>query len=117
MSILDNAVAHFTTQRSELSLVEVPEWGKDGVPAKIYYYAAMNLHEKSEIFKYFTGEGANVEGLAVSLIVRARNEDGSKMFGKADRLRLMREVDSDVLARVVTEMGLAVESMEDAEKN
>ena len=111
MSILDNAVAHFAEQRDELKCVHVPEWKGD-----IYFYPAMNLYEKREIFKYFSGE-TDLEGLVMALIIRARNEDGSKMFGKPDRLRLMREVDASVVERVVTQMGMELESVEDAEKN
>lgn len=112
MSILDNAVAHFKEKRGELRCVEVPEWG-----GKVYYYPAMNLQEKREIFKYFSGESIDLEGLAMALVIRARDEDGSLMFARPDRLKLMREVDSDVLSRVVNEMGMGIQTLPDAEKN
>ena len=39
-----------------------------------------------------------------SLIIRARNEDGTRMFNMADKVTLLNEVDPKVLIRVVGEM-------------
>jgi hypothetical protein len=56
--------------------------------------------------------------LVESLIVKARNEDGTKMFNMADKMILMNEVDPAVVIRVVGEISTATNNtVEDAEKN
>lgn len=112
MSILDNAQKHFEAQREDLEEIDIPEWG-----AKLYFYNSMNLQEKRDIFAHFKGGSFDLEGLAMALIVRARNADGSKAFRKADRLRLMRDVDSTVLERVVNQIGFVAVDQSEAEKN
>lgn len=97
--ILDKATAHFRNQISgEMKVLEVPEW-----EAKIYYKAATNLKEEGRILE-LSQQGKTVEALVESLIIKARNADGTKMFGIADKSVLMMEVDPKVLVRVVGEM-------------
>jgi hypothetical protein len=102
--ILDNATAHFRNQISgAMQVVDAPEWG-----TKIYYKAAVSLKEEGKILE-LSQQGKTVEALVESLIVRARNEDGTKMFNFADKATLLNEVDPKVLIRVVGEMNKIVE--------
>lgn len=97
--VLDKATAHFRNQISgEMKMIEVPEW-----ETKIYFKSTTNLREEGKILE-LTQQGKTVEALVESLIIKARHEDGSKMFGLADKSVLMMEVDPKVLVRVVGEM-------------
>ena len=51
-----------------------------------------------------------------SLIVKARNEDGTKMFTMPDKMIMMNEVDPAVLIRVVSEINSVTGEEEDLEK-
>ena len=55
--------------------------------------------------------------MAITLIVRARDKDGKKMFHKAEKVELMNEYDPDVIARVVSAMNADPVDLGDAEKN
>jgi hypothetical protein len=56
-----------------------------------------------------------------TLIVKARNEDGSKMFTMPDKITFMNEVDPSVIIRVVSEINDQVaedsQNQEQVEKN
>ena len=98
-NVLERATAHFREQRSaEMSHVYVPEWN-----SKIYFKKTINLREQSRLIELST-TGKTVEALVESLIVKARNEDGSKMFTMADKPTLMNETDPNVVIRVVGEI-------------
>jgi len=112
--VLERATAHFRNQISgEMRSIEVPEW-----ETKIFYKTVTNLKEEGRILE-LSQQGKTVEALVESLVVRARNEDGSKMFSMPDKITLMNEVDPKVLIRVVGEMNNVVQdlSQEAVEKN
>ena len=118
MTILENAIAHYKSAGSELKNVAVPEWGEDGKPALIYYKPVMSLMEKGQVLKAYQGENP-AEAIAEILILRARDQTGKRLFAKAQKATILREVDEDVVARIVNEMQGESEdlSLEDAEKN
>jgi len=108
--ILETATAHFRNQISgAMQMVDVPEWG-----AKVYYKAAVSLKDEGKILE-LTQSGKTVEALVESLIVRARNEDGTKMFNFADKAALLNEVDPRVLIRLVGEMNTVAQQDLDGE--
>jgi len=97
--VIDKATSHFRTKLSaEMHSVYVPEWD-----AKIFFKPTITLKEQSKLIELATS-GKQVEALCESLIVKARNEDGTKMFGPADKVILMNEVDPQVIIRVVGEI-------------
>jgi hypothetical protein len=51
--------------------------------------------------------------------VKARNEDGTKMFTMPDKMILLNEVDPNIIIRVVGEINIANDDvdLETAEKN
>ena len=99
VSVLEKATAHFRNQISgAMQSIDVPEWG-----TKIYFKVASSLKDEGRILE-LTQQGKTVEALVESIIVRSRNEDGSKMFTIADKSVLLNEVDPKVLIRVVGEM-------------
>jgi len=113
--VLDKATAHFRNRISgAMRKVHVPEWECD-----IYFKEASSLRDEGKILE-LNQQGKTVEALVESLIVKARNEDGTKMFTMPDKMTLMNEVDPSVLIRVISEINMV--NMEDfeagqAEKN
>jgi hypothetical protein len=113
--ILEKATSHFREKISaDMKSIDVPEWG-----GKIHFKSAITLREQSKLIE-LASQGKTVEALVESLIVKARNEDGSKMFNMADKVTMMNEVDPQIIIRVVGEINAAtddVASMEEVEKN
>ena len=113
--IIERATAHFRDKlNSGMKKISVPEWGGD-----IYFKNTITLREQSKIIELATS-GKSVEAMVESLIVKARNEDGTKMFTMADKITLMNEVDPNVIIRVVGEINAATDmetDLEAVEKN
>lgn len=112
--ILEKATAHFRNQISgEMRSIQVPEWD-----CKIWYKSVTTLREEGKVLE-LSQQGKSVEALVESLIIRARNEDGSKMFTMPDKMTLMNEVDPKIIIRIVGEMNNVSEDldMEKIEKN
>lgn len=113
-SVLDTATAHFRTKISgEMTHITVPEWGD----AKIYFKSSNTLTEESRLLN-LAQQGKTVEALVETLITKARNEDGSKMFNIHNKATFMNEVDPSVVIRVCGEMNQSLDSnLEIVEKN
>jgi len=111
---LDKITAHYRNKISGgLLKVNVPEWDLD-----IYYRPSNTLQEESRMIE-LTQKGKTVEALVETLIIRARNEDGTKMFKLADKGTFMQEVDPQILIRVCGDMNAQSEdeTVENAIKN
>ena len=114
MTVLENATKHFRTQLSgALQSISVPEWD-----CKIYFKTTLTLKEQTKLIE-LAQAGKTTEALVETLITKARNEDGTRMFQTADKVVFMNEVDPEVLIRVVGEINnfSAGETVEAAEKN
>jgi hypothetical protein len=99
---LERATAHFRTKISgDMRKVHVPEWESD-----IFFKEANTLKEEAKLIE-LAQQGKTVEALVETLITKARNEDGTKMFGPMDKVVFMNEVDPNVIIRVVGEMNIA----------
>lgn len=111
--ILENAATHFRSKLDgSMRSMEVPEW-----ETTIYYYPTSSLKDESQIFQ-LQSEGKTVEALVMSIILKARDEHGKRLFVAADRAQFMNEVDPTVIFRVAAEVnGADRESIEDIEKN
>jgi hypothetical protein len=106
--VIDKATAHFRNQISgEMKSVTVPEWGD----SKIFWKSSTTLRDEGKILE-LSQAGKTVEALVESLILRARNEDGTKMFTFADKMVFLNEVDPKVLIRVVGEMNNITEDLD-----
>ena len=109
---LDKITAHFRNKISgEMSSIYVEEWD-----LKIYFKSSSTLKEQTKIVE-LAQKGNTVEALVETLLIKARNEDGTKMFAPADRTVFMNEVDPDVLIRVVGELNNVDADLELATKN
>jgi hypothetical protein len=109
--VLDKATSHFRAKVSaEMKSIKVPEWD-----TTIWFKAAITLRDQSKLIE-LASAGKQVEALVESLIVKARNEDGTKMFSMADKVVLMNEVDPAILIRVVGDINSNSEEEQDLEK-
>lgn len=110
--VLEKATAHFRNKISgEMRKISVPEWDCD-----IWVKSSSTLREESKILE-LSQQGKSVEALVESIIVKSRNEDGSKMFTFADKAVFMNEVDPNVIIRVAAEINNVALTMDEAEKN
>lgn len=112
--VLEKATAHFRNKISgDMLKLYVPEW-----EATIYFKESNTLKEEGRIVE-LAQAGKTVEALVETLIVKARNEDGTKMFTMPDKITLMNEVDPAVIIRVCTEMANMTQelALDEVEKN
>jgi hypothetical protein len=114
--VLDKATMHFRSKISgEMKKIHVPEWDCD-----IYFKATLTLKEQGKLVE-LASQGKQVEALVESLIVKARNQDGTKMFAMPDKMVLLNEVDPNVIIRVVGEINAQTDedsqTMGEVEKN
>lgn len=111
---LEKMTAHFRNKISgDLKSIKVPEWD-----VEIFFKTTNTLAEEGRMIK-LAQEGKTIEALVETLIVKARNADGSKMFKLADKPTFMNEVDPHVLIRVTGEMNSYndEDTVEELEKN
>jgi hypothetical protein len=109
--VLDKATGHFRNKlNEEMKSIFVPEW-----ECKIFFKTVITLREQSKLIE-LASQGKQVEALVESLIVKARNEDGTKMFTFADKATMLNEVDPAVIIRVVSEINEVHDNNQDLEK-
>ena len=97
MSILENAKIHFKqTLTDHMESLDVPEWGQT-----VYWKPSATLKE-TEVVVGLHKENKIAEALVAVLIMRARSENGDKLFKQADKFDLMNNVDPKIVTRVAT---------------
>ena len=112
MSLLDNAISHFgESADTELHKIDVPEW-----EGSVWFkcVSSMNGIQYQKYFK--AAQQSDFESLVDVLILRARKEDGLKMFTTADKKTLMHSVSPDVITSVVNNMSSIDNAESDAVK-
>ena len=108
-SVLDNARGHFKSALAQdMMHIDVPEWN-----ATIYFKAATSFAVEQKIIELHA-KGHMVEALVETLLNKALLEDGKKMFAPADKIVFMREVDPEIIIRVVAEMNEAKTAAKEA---
>jgi hypothetical protein len=108
-SVLQNAKTHMQDVLSGgLQKISVPEWNTD-----IYFKAASTFAQEQKIIELH-GKGKLVEALVETLVSKSLDAEGKKLFTAADKVVLMREVDPEVIIKVVGEMNEAKEAAKDA---
>lgn len=111
MSIKDNAKSQFKDKLAAgLKSIDVPEW--DG---KIYYKPAINGKQQAKILKYYD-QGKTIESVCMAFIVRALDENGDQIWREGELVELMREYDTDVISRIVTEISDDDPTVDEAKK-
>ena len=109
--ILANAKTHWREKLvAPMESVVVPEWDAT------IFFKPTTLAQRNTIFRYVND--GSLESLVQTLIIRALDEDGKRLFSNADKKDLMEKVDPDVIVYVITAMNDEPETtVEDARKN
>ena len=97
MGVLDNAKTHFDSL--ETKVIEVEEW------ETVIYASPFTMGEKKKLWKHAKED--DIEFMVRTLILKALNKDGSKMFDISDKITLMNHVDPNVIVRVVGDISVA----------
>ena len=97
MSVLDNAKAHF--DKLETKVIEVEEWDM------VIYATPFTMGEKKKLWKHAKED--DIEFMVRTLLLKALNKDGEKMFDLSDKITLMNHVDPNVIVRVVGDISVA----------
>lgn len=107
MTVLNKAKAHFREIANKgTGSISVPEWD-----TTVYWkIGGLNFASQNKIME-LTTQGKNAEALVEMLILRALDGDGKKMFKLMDKTEIMREVDPNVILKIVTAMGSSDEEV------
>ena len=97
VSVLDNAKAHF--DKLETKVIEVEEWDT------VIYATPFTMGEKKKLWKHAKED--DIEFMVRTLLLKALNKDGEKMFDLSDKITLMNSVDPNVIVRVVGDISVA----------
>tara|TARA_R110000787_G_C13304524_1_gene434860 strand:+ start:580 stop:900 length:321 start_codon:yes stop_codon:yes gene_type:complete len=97
VSVLDNAKAHF--DKLETKVIEVEEWDT------VIYATPFTMGEKKKLWKHAKED--DIEFMVRTLLLKALNKDGEKMFDLSDKITLMNHVDPNVIVRVVGDISVA----------
>ena len=101
MSVIDRAKSHFESLGTQS--MEVPEWKDDDGNPTVIYWNPITLSEKKRLFQ--KSDNLNDVGILADIILmKAIDKDGKKLFTLEDKIPLMHKVDSDVLAKVATQI-------------
>jgi len=116
VSVLQNATNHYKRQISgAMKSFHVPEWD-----CEIYYRPVQTLRAEAEVVE-LTKSGKTVEALVMTIINKARDEEGNPLFTKHDKASFMNEIDPQVVLRVATQINGAtpedMPALEELEKN
>ena len=104
MSAIESIKAHYRSKLAGgLGSVDVPEWGTETEPLRIWFKSATNPKTQEKLAKLFN-ESKPIEAAVEALVIRALNEDGTAMFVPANRRELMNHCDVDILIRVIGEI-------------
>ena len=115
-SAIEKASNHFRKRlNGELLHLDVPEWGEEGKPFKIYFKPLINFKAQEKIFK-LVSESKSSEALCMTLVIRALNADGKQLFQEGHMGQLMHETDPDVVSSIVTRMGAESDDHESLKK-
>jgi hypothetical protein len=104
--LIDTAIAHFSNR--EIRSLEIPEW-------EITIYAKnLTLDDKARWLARANNDGTDY--MIYAVILGAIDQNGDQLFGLEDKVKLRKQVDPDIVARIANFV-LSVESEEDREKN
>ena len=92
---LEKIASHYQKAiAGDLEKITVKEWDMD-----IYCKKTYAFKDEAKVIE-LQQQGQTVEALVESLIVKALDKDGKKLFHDADRINLMNEADPSVIIKV-----------------
>lgn len=106
MTILEKATAHFDSVGTKK--IKIPEWDS------VIYATPFTLTEKGSLLKFSKGKDA--EFMVRTLILKAMDKNGKKVFDLDDKASLMGHAHTSVIERVVSEIVDATSLKEVEEK-
>jgi len=77
-----------------------------------FYYRPMNIKQRDKIFKLINDDKYN-EACAEAIMVRARDEDGNRMFRESHRQQFLTETPPKIIERIAGEMNTFDKDIED----
>jgi hypothetical protein len=108
----EKALAHFAAQRQSLTEIKIPEW-----ECSIFYYPVMSFEERAAIASCFQNDGRfSAETIIESLMQRARDENGVRLFRPVARDSLRKEYDPQILERIVLTMNENTDAGDEVEE-
>lgn len=111
-AILDKAKAHYRDVMSATpTKIEIPEW-----EATAYVKPKLSLEKTGEIMD-LSNRGKIAEAMVMTLIYRLVDEEGAPLFRPPEKVVLLKQVDPDVLAKVVTQINNALPTEDDVSGN
>ena len=110
-SILDQAEEQFSSIKRKT--IEVPEW------ETTIYAKPLTLNEKRKLYRNLGSKSDDISLMMVeSVILKAEDKDGKKMFSAQDILGFKTKADTNIIAEVSTKiMGTDNKDLEDNKKN
>jgi hypothetical protein len=112
-SPVEKIATHYKSAISgDMKMYHVKEWDLD-----IYYRTTYPFKDEARVLELQTA-GKSVEALVESLIVKARDKDGKRLFTDADKVSLMHEADPAVLIKACAAINTGATSvtLDEAEK-
>jgi pseudouridine-5'-phosphate glycosidase len=95
MKTLEKISQHYQKAiAGDMEKIEVPEWDME-----IYCRRTYPFKDEAKVIE-LQAQGKTVEALVESLIVKALDKDGKKIFREADRINLMNEADPAVIIKI-----------------
>jgi hypothetical protein len=112
-SAIERAKGHFNDKLSgKLLKHHCEEWGID-----IYYNSTASLQVENKIMA-LQQQNKTAEALVESIIAKALDKNGEKLFRSTDRAAFLNEVDPNVIIKLATKLNNAnADSVEDIVKN
>jgi hypothetical protein len=101
MRIIDQVKQHYKAQANVV--ISVPEWGASGAPLEIHIFP-MTMAEASFIQRLSGKKASNIESAVNSLIVKARDKDGNRLFKVEDKEDLLNSADCRIILRINEEI-------------
>ena len=107
--MLEKAKAHFKQilENEGLRCMDVPEWGENNQPAKIYFKPMSALPVKTYSQLVELGSQQTVEAFVDILILRCLDEQGKPLFRLVDKTEMLREISPVVVCEIIRQMGEA----------
>jgi hypothetical protein len=97
-TMMSKITNHYQTAISDANMhkIHIKEWDMD-----IYFRNTYSFKDESRVVE-LQSQGKVVEALVESLIIKARDKDGKRIFSDADRITLLNEADPAIITRVCT---------------
>jgi hypothetical protein len=98
------------TLSAPMRSIHIDEWGGE------IFFKPANLEQKNAIYKFIAEN--DLSSIAETVVRRALNEDGERLFTNTDKKFFMTKVDPDTLSRIALAINEEPEvTIEEARKN